>query len=636
MPQHAVKARIGEVVGKGVVAALVPQVIAEDQPEASFAGQQSTFLNIQGEDELLQAVKKCWASLYNQRAIYYRSHSMGQLLGGSIAVIIQDMIDANTAGVLFTSNPVTGNTNEIIIEAAFGLGEAVVSGAITPDHIVINKNGTLIDTEIAKQEWGYFRVDGSTVAKAIDYGGNPCLSADEALELARLGQRIEQYYRMPMDVEWAIDDKIHILQARPITTAVARQSYEVGNKIMDSISKTRWVKPKERHIDVFIQSVYNRGQRAKYLEMMDDSLKIGSRIALSDGRLFYDGDRIEASRCLFRSKGAELANYARSLTKSFMYAARDYEAWLRQQSGDYATFLDFHTRMVPYAFAISIILESVAQEIISAELPPGATYLELIIPNKQSLTAEEYVSRLSLAATDLSGSDYHQGLESHLERFQWISCYRITDNPLTRDELVDSVEQLAHRKPATLLSELKHQQDRALNRADQILETLPDNAVALTLVMRENAWVRTYRRELMSRACFSMRPVLKSIASGMELRFSDLCYLTCGEIEQFLQDGAIVHASMIEQRKESFAFVVQDEKEELLSGTEAEQLHAADYSINQLCSVSENCTSLGNVVDGLSGITACSGTAQGLCSVMSSQANVHDFVSGTILVPIQV
>lgn len=172
----------------------------EDLDEASFAGQQDTFLNMEGEEAILDAVKKCWASLFNPRAIYYREKNNFQHDQAFLSVVVQKMVAADKAGVLFTVNPINKSHDEMIIEACFGLGEKLVSGEITPDTFIIDKN-----KETVKEE--YLNFDKKT------------LSEKEMKELIHLAKKIEAHYKKPMDIEWAIEKgKPYILQARPITT----------------------------------------------------------------------------------------------------------------------------------------------------------------------------------------------------------------------------------------------------------------------------------------------------------------------------------------------------------------------------------------------------------------------------------
>ncbi|MBB6645721.1 phosphoenolpyruvate synthase [Halobellus ruber] len=195
---------------------------AEDLPDASFAGQQETFLNIRAED-LIERVKECWASLFSQRAIYYRNRQGFPHDEVDIAVVVQEMVPAEKSGVLFTSHPSTGDPR-IIIEAAWGLGEAVVSGSVSPDNYVVDKETGEAETITVADKKVMMLKDeetGETVERPVPDGkrSKRVLSDDEIAELARLGRRVEEHYDAPQDVEWAVyDGEIYMLQSRPITT----------------------------------------------------------------------------------------------------------------------------------------------------------------------------------------------------------------------------------------------------------------------------------------------------------------------------------------------------------------------------------------------------------------------------------
>ena len=194
--------------------------VAEDLEEASFAGQQATLLNVDGNWHLLKSVKECWASFYTSRAILYRKkNNFSQ--EPRMAVVVQKMIDAKKSGVIFTANPVTKNRNEMVIESIFGLGEAIVSGIVTPDNFIIDKdNKKIISETINEKNIMIIRQSGKNKTIKLDSknANKKTLNEKELNGLIDVSLNIEKYYKKPMDIEWAIDDKIYILQARPITT----------------------------------------------------------------------------------------------------------------------------------------------------------------------------------------------------------------------------------------------------------------------------------------------------------------------------------------------------------------------------------------------------------------------------------
>ncbi len=222
MPQEVSAAIKTAYAGLGNIAVAVrSSATAEDLPDASFAGQQETYLNIQGENDVLAAVKRCWASLWTARAIAYRVKNDIKQESIALAVVVQKLVFSHASGVMFTLNPINGRRSEMIINAAWGLGEAVVSSLVTPDTIVVDKNvQRIISYEAANKEIMTVRTSDGTEEIPVPerLRKKHALTRDQVIGLTRLGQKIEKYYQMPMDVEWALEkDKLYIVQARPIT-----------------------------------------------------------------------------------------------------------------------------------------------------------------------------------------------------------------------------------------------------------------------------------------------------------------------------------------------------------------------------------------------------------------------------------
>jgi pyruvate,water dikinase len=195
---------------------------AEDLPEASFAGQQDTFLHVSGDDEVIEYIRKCWASLFEARAIFYREENNFEHSKVYIAVVVQKMANADKAGVMFTVNPSTGE--EIaLIEGSWGLGESVVSGDVTPDNYQVDKkDNDIINVTISDKKVMYTNDENGTSVKVDvpeDKRKERVLSDAELIELTEMGKRVQAHYGEPMDTEWAFEkDMLFLLQARPITT----------------------------------------------------------------------------------------------------------------------------------------------------------------------------------------------------------------------------------------------------------------------------------------------------------------------------------------------------------------------------------------------------------------------------------
>jgi pyruvate,water dikinase len=215
--------------GDEVPVAVRSSATAEDSADASFAGQQDTYLWIVGEAAVLEHVKRCWASLFSSRSIAYRRDREITEDGLLMGVAVQRMVEARAAGVAMTLNPVNGDRSKIAIDASFGLGETVVSGTVTPDNYVVDKVMlNVVDTKLGSKEIELVAdLDGGCVVERTvdeDRRMQPALSADEVKQVATLAKRAEQHYGAPQDVEWAVDGacgpdgpRVVLLQSRPET-----------------------------------------------------------------------------------------------------------------------------------------------------------------------------------------------------------------------------------------------------------------------------------------------------------------------------------------------------------------------------------------------------------------------------------
>ncbi|WP_231113800.1 pyruvate, water dikinase [Sulfurisphaera ohwakuensis] len=238
---------LSKLVGKEILVAVRSSATAEDIESASFAGQQETYLNV-SKGELLDAVKKVWASLYTARAISYRRFKGIDQITVEMAVVVQKMVNSRSAGVMFTLHPATGDRNYIMIESSWGLGEAVVSGKVTPDEVVIEKSSLKIvekkvSHKILKIVYDREKRQNIIINLSNEEADQMSISDEEAVELARLALKIEEHYGRPMDIEWAIDadmkfpDNVFIVQARPETYWTSKQIERKKEEVKVSVGK---------------------------------------------------------------------------------------------------------------------------------------------------------------------------------------------------------------------------------------------------------------------------------------------------------------------------------------------------------------------------------------------------------------
>jgi pyruvate,water dikinase len=217
----------------------------EDTASASFAGMNETFLNLRGADAVIDAVRRCWRSLFGSRTVYYRAKRGFALTDMDIAVVVQRQVASTRAGVMFTIDPGSGNRDRLVIEGAFGLGESVVSGSVSPDRYVVDKETLhIVAREVRRKELAIEPTgDGGTVTRELDWeeAKRPVLSDAEVEALAELGRRIEEHYGFPQDTEWAFDadGELWMLQSRPITSAggtvPAPAAVEAGTEIIHGL-----------------------------------------------------------------------------------------------------------------------------------------------------------------------------------------------------------------------------------------------------------------------------------------------------------------------------------------------------------------------------------------------------------------
>ncbi len=383
-----------------------------------------------------------------------------------------------------------------------------------------------------------------------------------------------------------------------------------------SIKNINWTKSKERDIDIAIQSIYMIGHGRAYFKNNGLDFEIKNYLALSDGKLFFDSEELNKARDIVL-KWKSLAKTTKSITDIFMKIANSYEAFLEknkdinfeQISNDefkkiYKEYLQHNYNLVPYSFIISIIVEEVITEKIVSKLACESAEklcLQLISLNKTTATTDEYLSRIELAKLAQT-EEFNKAVEDHIKQFSWLFVYRPTDNPLSKEELVKNIK------------EMQTVSNPAKNNVPQV--ELDGNTKQLIEVMKENAWVRTYRRELMSKGFFVMRPMYERIAKEMHINFENLSKIACWEIETFLDTGKIISQEEIDRRKNRFTLIRLDGKIIFLSGQEAET------SI-----IKKN-----KAIKEIKGQSAFEGIVQGTVKVVKTKEDLNSFEKGSILV----
>ena len=232
--EQTIRAAHAELCGDGHPVAVRSSATTEDAEDASFAGLQDTFLWVPDADDMVARVRECWGSLYSVESMIYRRKQDFPEEGVAMAVVVQRMVDAKCAGVMFTRSPTTGDKSVITIEGAWGLGSAVVSGEVTPDRWVVGKiTGEISVRDISDKHARQVRAEGGGIVEVeneADIRRAPCLTDEELMALREIGRRIERHYGRAQDIEWTLDQdgKILLLQSRPETVWSARDAAPVA------------------------------------------------------------------------------------------------------------------------------------------------------------------------------------------------------------------------------------------------------------------------------------------------------------------------------------------------------------------------------------------------------------------------
>lgn len=278
---------------------------AEDLPEASFAGQQETYLNIEGLDQLYPAVKKCFASLFSSRAAAYRKQTNFDTVKISLSVVVQSMVNSEISGVLFTVDPVSKNKSQMMLNASWGLGESIVSGKVTPDIYVYDKNHRqVIDRRLGdkKIEVCYGTKGTEERETSLQQRSEFCLTEKQAIEIFELGRKTEQHFKCPQDVEWAISqNKLYLLQARPITTLNGKSGNDIQLTKSQRAVLNNWIEhcPKPLYpLDVAPCMLVDEAKNRVFHEL---GISVGSELTMDEnGLLSLSAGKIHISPQIFK------------------------------------------------------------------------------------------------------------------------------------------------------------------------------------------------------------------------------------------------------------------------------------------------------------------------------------------------
>lgn len=572
---------------------------AEDQKEASFAGQMDSFLNV-GKSNLIETVKKCIASLFTARAIYYIEQKKIEHMKVHMAVVVQKMVLSKKAGVAFSINPVNNNEKEIIIEATRGLGEQVVGGQTTPDNYVIDKEG--------------YKIKESRIK-----GGVSILNEQELKKIASAVEEIAEHYNFPQDIEWAIgnENRLYILQSRPVTTLQIKNK-PVWKKIMVREYGVQYTElsikclsPLNKHIvpHTFYEQVYipENGNQACYV----NENEWNDFVAALKEKWVENHNNYEEFEKMFMKAGNEYVLTAKTIAQSKLKGKSDAE--LKAMYSDYLKKNYAYGPFIWAQFIINNLFAEKAKEILARKLGKDGKklydYVEVALrPEKKAASTQ--LNEIASKWASFSGKEKNITYEN----FKWIPCLDIHNRPWTREEFFHHINEFRKaEKKLPIIYEMLIQKTKFSEKDSKIIGTA-----------RKLAYLKDLKDDFRRQGILYGQKLFEEIADRMKISLEDASYLTEEELMGFLEYKKSVSKSLIEERKKGFVIYCNKEKKiECRSGK------GIKSALNELGIITFE-----ELSEEIKGATASQGVAKGPVTIVRSVLDLSRVKKGDILVAV--
>ncbi len=572
---------------------------AEDQKESSFAGQMATFLNVK-EDKLLESLKKCFASMFTARAIYYMEQKKIDYKQVSMAVIVQNMVDSEKAGVAFSINPLNNNEREIVIEAATGLGEKVVSGKVTPDNYVVDKGTSNAKERIIKNNSGV-------------------LNDSEISKVASTIKKIEEHYKFPQDVEWAIDKSgnLYILQARPVTT-------------LKTASKPVWKKILAREYGVQYTELSIKCLSPLNSQIVPATFYEQAYIPENGNETCYiDETKWNSFVVALKKKYAEHPENYNEFEKSFVKAGSEYmetskaisKIGLKKSDNGklkrlYVDYLKKNLVYGPYIwmqFIINNFFSEMAKEIITSKLGKDNKalydYIETALnPSKKAASIQ--LNEIAAQWEKLSKADKNKTYEN----FKWVPCLDVHNLPWTKEEFYSHVSEFRKTEKASPITyEKTLEETKPSEKEKQILE-----------IAKSLSYLKDLKDDFRRQGIFYAQRLFEEIASRTGLSLSQISYATEEDIIDFLDGSKEIPKDKVEERKRGFAIYFDKEKKvQCKSGKDIEA------ALNEL-----GIALFEEFSEEIKGSPASAGKAKGVVVIVRGVSDLSKVKKGDILVAV--
>ncbi len=615
---------------------------SEDGKNHAWAGQLETFLNVD-ESNILEAVKKCWCSIFSPRALFYRLKN-NDVSDIAVAVVVQEMVQSEESGIAFSINPATNNKNEIVIEAVLGLGEAIVSGKVSPDTYIIDKNSNIISKEIKDQK---IKLVNSEWILAED-GNSQKLNDDKIRELSNTIKEIEGLYGFPVDIEWGIqNNRIYILQCRPITTIKDNNLINIIKNAGD------WKFYVSRKFNWFVENteIYSTLENIQK-EVLGFELAVQNYLCLNGDEYSLDTDfdiLCEKLDKLFNADVNFFDKFAK-IEMDIVDEVNKYIDYLKNKNlGELDTdglineFKRFNNLYIKSFIAGMTRPEDYLTKTLEEELI-NQNYNRQDIdnifakistcPNEIPLSySEEPLDLLKIALKDKNNVNIDELIDKHIEKYAWIKGpLEFEDTCFTKEEYIERLNNLANdnieEKIENILQVRKNNDIEYISILKQY--SFSTKILKLIEAIRNFIFLRTYTTEYSDKLFYTGRhTIFKEITQRTNVVDSDLIMLTDKEILDTINNGKMDSeiSELLEDRKKGFAMIWINGAVLTVFGNESIDIQ------NEIAKVYKTTDDTHiDVEDVIAGDIANKGKASGIARILTSYEDIYKVQKGDIIV----
>lgn len=622
---------------------------SEDGVNHAWAGQLETFLNVD-EMNIIENIKKCWSSIFSPRAIFYRIKNNDKS-DITVAVIVQKMLQSDVSGVAFSINPTNNKLDEIVIESALGLGEAIVSGKITPDNYTISKkDNTIINKAIKCQKTKLVKENGINKWLEVKDGNLQKLDDKIVLKLSNLVKKIEDFYGFPVDIEYGIENgKIYILQCRPITTIKK-------NELVEKIKKIgNWKFYVSRKFNWFVENTEIYASLEKYQnELLGFEIATQNYLCLNGDEYLLDSD--------FELLCKKLDNYLQNDINFFEKFAKiefdlveeikDYLKYLKNKKLETLSFNELYEEMemfnnlyiksfIPgmtrpedyliYRLEKELINENFSEkdiEIIFSKISTCPNYFQLSY-------SEEPLDLLKLALKIKNGKNVEELIDEHVQQYSWIrGPVEFEDTAFTKEDYLLRLDNLINDDIEEKIENINNVRKNNDIEYEKILEqyNFTHRAKKLITAIRNFIFLRTYTTEYSDHLFYVGRhTIFEEISNRTRIENKNLIMLDDKEILDILKNQGIISReikNVLENRKKGFAMIWINGNVQTVFGNESLQLQDEIAKAYKTSSDEEE-KSNSKII---SGSIANRGKVKGIARVLTKYQDIYRVEKGDIIV----